>query len=380
MTTPATSASGARSNAGLRGAAGVAGADGSEACGDPAAGARSGGPRHARGAGKRARSASRGLHARANQRLVGRLGVAGISLVAMTGAVLGAVASDAGHSAFALSVQVQPGDTLSAIAARYHTTVAALAAANGISNPNLVIAGATLQIPGPAPAPPRAAPAPAPSPVPATSVVVRPGDTLSAIAARYHTTVAALVTANHIANANLVYAGTYLVLPAGSSTPTASAAASAAATSRAPSGSLPAALRAHPDRVALIPDFVHAATVSGVPLSLLEALCWWESGWQATALSSAGAIGVCQLEPRTVAYARTLLGQPTLNPAVAADNIAMAAAYLHDLLVRTGGNVNLALAGYYQGLTSVKEVGMLPSTEFYVNGILGYTAIFAAAA
>ena len=307
---------------------------------------------------------------------MGRLGVAGISLVAMAGAVLGAVAADAGHSAaFAQSVQVQPGDTLSAIAARYHTTVAALAAANGISNPNLVIAGTTLQIPGSAPAPAPVTPAAPASSVPATSVVVRPGDTLSAIAARYHTTVAALVAANHIANPNLVYAGSYLVLPAPTSVPP----ASSAATSSAPTGSLPAALRAHPDRVALIPDFVHAATVSGVPTSLLEALCWWESGWQASALSSAGAVGVCQLEPNTIVYARTLLGAPTLNPAVAADNISMAAAYLHELLVRTGGNVNLALAGYYQGLTSVRKVGMLPSTTVYVNGILGYTAIFAAA-
>ena len=41
---------------------------------------------------------------------------------------------------------VQPGDTLSAIALRFHTTVQALAEKNGIANPNLIIAGQKLKI------------------------------------------------------------------------------------------------------------------------------------------------------------------------------------------------------------------------------------------
>ncbi|MGK2854433.1 MAG: LysM peptidoglycan-binding domain-containing protein [Microbacteriaceae bacterium] len=43
---------------------------------------------------------------------------------------------------------IQAGDTLGDIAARYGTTVEALAAANGISDPNSISAGATLNIPG----------------------------------------------------------------------------------------------------------------------------------------------------------------------------------------------------------------------------------------
>ncbi|MFT3710724.1 MAG: LysM domain-containing protein [Archangium sp.] len=43
---------------------------------------------------------------------------------------------------------IKRGDTLSGIAARYHTTVSALAKANGIRNVNLIYAGATLRIPG----------------------------------------------------------------------------------------------------------------------------------------------------------------------------------------------------------------------------------------
>ena len=92
--------------------------------------------------------------------------------------------------------------------------------------------------------------------------------------------------------------------------------------------------------------------------SLLEALCWWESGWQPNATSTTGAIGLCQLEPSTVTYAQTvLLHNPGLDPHVASDNIAMAAAYLHDLTVRDGGNVQTAVAAYYQGLKSVQAQG-----------------------
>jgi len=288
-----------------------------------------------------------------------------VTVVAVTGALASGGARDAAYAA--TTTVVQPGDTLTAIAARYHTTVAALAAANGITNPNRIFVGATLQIPSGSPVP--AAPGPVTAAAPSATVVVQPGDTLSSIAARNHTTVAALVTANHIANANLVFAGAHLNLPAPPLPP-----------GWGPGGPLPPSLLQHPERVALRPAFLAAANASGVAPSLLEALCWWESGWQSTATSPTGATGLCQLEPSTVTYARTtLLHNAALDPRSATDNIAMAAAYLHDLLVRAGGDPHLALAGYYQGLTSVEKTGMLPSTKTYVTGILNYAALFAAA-
>ncbi|XXF76250.1 LysM peptidoglycan-binding domain-containing protein [Myxococcaceae bacterium GXIMD 01537] len=44
--------------------------------------------------------------------------------------------------------RIRPGDTLSALAARFKTSVSALARANKIANPNLIYAGKTLVIPG----------------------------------------------------------------------------------------------------------------------------------------------------------------------------------------------------------------------------------------
>ena len=122
-------------------------------------------------------------------------------------------------SSGSVSYTVKSGDSLSAIASRYGTTVAAIAARNGISNPNLIYVGQKLTIPTSG----GSAPAPAPS-APAQSsgggtYRVRAGDTLSGIASRYGTTTAALAQLNGISNPNLIYVGQVLRLPGGSSTP-----------------------------------------------------------------------------------------------------------------------------------------------------------------
>lgn len=281
-------------------------------------------------------------------------------------------------AAAATTITVQPGQDLTQIAAEYHTTVAALAAANGVTNPNLVYAGAVLQIPGTGGDSARSGPV-------TTSMVVSPGETLTSIAAQYHTTVAALVATNGIANPNLVFAGVLLRLPstwvlADYTTPAGSGGASDASGSGGDTAGFPPQLLAHPDRLSLLPDFTSAASTYGVPASLLEAMCWWESGWQAAVVSPTGAVGVCQLEPFTTAFVNSvLLGGTSLDPQVPAQNIDLSAAYLHNLLTRTGGSQRLALAAYYQGLLSVQQNGLLSSTQTYVQGILAYSALFAAA-
>jgi cell wall-associated NlpC family hydrolase len=74
---------------------------------------------------------------------------------------------------------VVAGDTLGSIAARFGTSVAALAAANHLSNPNLIYAGEVLVLTaGAAPSPAPAAPSPAPAPVSA------PASSSAAIAVR----------------------------------------------------------------------------------------------------------------------------------------------------------------------------------------------------
>lgn len=98
---------------------------------------------------------------------------------------------------------VQTGDTLGAIAGRFGTSVGALARLNHIADPNLIRVGQVLSVPRPGNTPPPASPA---------HYTVQPGDTLGAIAARFHTSVQAIAQRNHIANPNLIHVGQVLQL------------------------------------------------------------------------------------------------------------------------------------------------------------------------
>ncbi|MFC6170338.1 LysM peptidoglycan-binding domain-containing protein [Loigolactobacillus jiayinensis] len=89
---------------------------------------------------------------------------------------------------------VQSGDTLSAIAVAHGLTTATLAAYNGITNYNFIQVGQQLKFSGGATATSR-------------SYTVKYGDNLSTIAANLGTTVASLAAKNNIGNTNLIYTG-----------------------------------------------------------------------------------------------------------------------------------------------------------------------------
>jgi N-acetylmuramoyl-L-alanine amidase len=250
------------------------------------------------------------------------------------------------------TVTVMLGDTLTAIAAQYGVSVPTLASANGISDPNQILVGATLVVPSAAASAP-----PAPSSAP-PSVTVTSGETLSAIAADYGVSVAALAAANGISDPNQILIGATLVVPGAGST-----------------SALPPQLLADQDLLSLRPLFVYWANQFGISAALLEAMCWWESGWQSQVVSPTGAIGIGQLEPATVAAMQAQLNDPGLNPSVPSDNVEMSAAFLYDLLTETG-STPVALARYYQGAASISRVGELPATVQYVTGITNYVPDF----
>ena len=193
--------------------------------------------------------------------------------------------------------------------------------------------------------------------------VVRSGDTLGAIAARFGTSVDALARANGIANPNHIVVGSRLRIPAGGG---------GSGNGRA---HVPAKLLAHPERLALRPHFVWWATYYGVPPDLVEALAWVESGWQRDVVSPTGAVGIGQLMPATVALAWKLTGVP-LDPRKADDNIRMTTRFLRYLLDATGWVETSALAAYYQGLRAVREGPLEPEAVIYVATILAVRPSF----
>lgn len=207
---------------------------------------------------------------------------------------------------------VRRGETLSGIGQRYGVDVPALAAANGIPDPDFVMAGRALSIPAPDPGPVRAAPA---SGALRETVVKMPPAQLA------------------------------------SSRP-------------APRIVVP------PARAGLRNAFLRFSRLAGVPSDLVMALAWQESGWQRHRVSSTNAVGVMQLMPDTVEFVSSqLLRTKPLDPRDPIANIRMGTRFLRYLLDSNGGNVDRALASYYQGLRSVRERGLLPETERFVANV-----------
>jgi murein DD-endopeptidase MepM/ murein hydrolase activator NlpD len=99
---------------------------------------------------------------------------------------------------------VRRGDTLTSIALRQKRSVESLAQANGITDPNRIFAGQLLNIPDGSGS--------APSASGAEIVVVRPGETLTKIAARTGVPIATLIAANGLVKPYNVYAGGQLLL------------------------------------------------------------------------------------------------------------------------------------------------------------------------
>ncbi|MCA1734669.1 MAG: M23 family metallopeptidase [Actinobacteria bacterium] len=103
---------------------------------------------------------------------------------------------------------VLPGETLAGIADQHGLDAATLASINGITNPSLIYIGTALRLSGPETPTVTAA-----AQSSAAVHVVAPGDSLAAVAASYGTSVSALVDANGIANPNLIRVGQQLTVP-----------------------------------------------------------------------------------------------------------------------------------------------------------------------
>ena len=210
---------------------------------------------------------------------------------------------------------------------------------DGVAGPATIVAidssGSRLPLPRPA------------APAPARVYVVRPGDTLSSIAARSGTTVAALARANGLDPRRILPVGVALRV---SGLPR-----------RASSGMGGSwSVRVSLDRW---------ARHYGVDPALLRALAWQESGHQAGVVSASGAFGVMQVTHATWKFVEeVLLGRRV--PRTVDGNIRVGAAFLAHLLRLFRGNERLALAAYYQGARSVRERGVFPETRRYVANVL----------
>jgi soluble lytic murein transglycosylase-like protein len=293
--------------------------------------------------------------------------------------VLTAVAAAAPAGA-AVPHTVQPGETLWSIAASANLTTRTVAAFNGLSEDANVVLGSTILIPsvsegaaalqkvGATPATAAAAAAtgtaaPAGAPQPLGAYKVRPGDTLTGLAAAAGVSPAAMAAMNGLDPEHRLIAGTLIKLPSGAPAP-------ARASEPAPAKTIVpnAAPNPTPVRVGAA-DVQQIAAAHGVPASLVTAIAWQESGFNNAMVSAANARGVMQVMPGTWDYIQQNLAGRQLDPASATDNVHAGVLYLKRLLADAGGDEATAIAGYYQGLRSVRTRGLFDDTKQYVANV-----------
>ena len=126
-----------------------------------------------------------------------------------------------------------------------------------------------------------------------------------------------------------------------------------------------------------VAHILSAAKATNVDAALIQAVISVESGYNPSARSSAGAVGLMQLMPGT---ARRYGVKDRLDPA---QNIHGGARYLRDLAVMFDNNLQLVLAAYNAGEEAVMKYGRrIPpyrETVAYVPKVLGYYLKFRAA-
>ena len=109
--------------------------------------------------------------------------------------------------------------------------------------------------------------------------------------------------------------------------------------------------------------------------SLALAVAYQESGFDHSQVSPANAIGTMQVIPSSGQWASDLVGRQ-LNLLDPRDNVTAGVAILKSLLT-TSPDLPSAIAGYYQGATSVHQNGMFADTRLYVANVRALMSRFA---
>lgn len=261
-------------------------------------------------------------------------------------------------------IRVRPGDTLSAIAARYHTTVARLIELNDLpGNGDLIYAGQTLRVPAGHAHDRHHRGGHRRTHIATIWHTVVSGDTVDGLAARYHVRPEAIARRNHLPSSLVIVLGQRLAIPH-------HVAALPHAVGAAVDHEL-RILRRHPEpsREAVAALIRATSQKWGLDQRLALAISWQESGFNMREVSPVGAIGAMQVMPYTAAYLSADVVHRSLDLLDARDNVTAGVALLA-VLTHEAGSERLAVAGYYQGLQSVRDHGMFRSTRRYVADVM----------
>lgn len=193
---------------------------------------------------------------------------------------------------------------------------------------------------------------------------VRPGDTATGLAVRYHAWTAELVALNDLGRSAGLRVGQRLRIPVVRSATRHRVPAQVVQGARHPSASTRARDSSRSHVRSLV---VRAAKRHDVDPQLALAISWQEAGWQMHHVSSAGAIGAMQVLPDTGAWMSMYAGR-RLHLHELRDNVTAGVLLLHVLGQMTTGRNN-QIAAYYQGVGAVREHGWYDDTRAYVANV-----------
>jgi soluble lytic murein transglycosylase-like protein len=233
------------------------------------------------------------------------------------------------------------------LAERFGTTMPELARVNRLDPRRALLIGTRLRLPGGSGAV-AAASGQSRTMSSAGTYVVRSGDSLTAIANRYGTSISAIARQNGLDPRGFLVIGTRLRVPA-------ARAASAGGTASRD------VIRASLDRW---------SAFYGVDPLLARALAWQESGFQNHVVSEVGARGVMQLLPVTMEFVQDVLLTQRIDGSTVDGNVQMGVRLLSHLIREWNGDLRLALAAWYQGSKAVRERGVYKVSEAFVANVL----------
>lgn len=216
---------------------------------------------------------------------------------------------------------------------------------------------------------------------------VRPGETATGLAVRYHAWTAELVRLNRLSSKGRLYRGQVVRIPV-----VISAARKARAKTLPRNRKHVHERHTHRPRRSTAPPLIHRTTPSTrswlhadmsrtqvralvvrmarhyrVPPRLALAIAWQESGWQQRRISSTGALGVMQVMPDTGRWMKSYVGRP-LRLRDTHDNVLAGVMTLRVLRAGTRKD-DSAIGAYYQGLGAVRKHGFYDDTKRYVASV-----------
>ncbi|HKC20652.1 MAG TPA: lytic transglycosylase domain-containing protein [Candidatus Dormibacteraeota bacterium] len=115
----------------------------------------------------------------------------------------------------------------------------------------------------------------------------------------------------------------------------------------------------------------------GVNPYLVMGLAWHESGWQASVVSSAGAVGIMQVMPATAEVDGPVLLHRSVNLYDPGDNIDLGTAILKNNLDHWRNDLAKALCAYYAGGAAVTDwSSMRTDCKRYVWAVYNAAVMF----